>query len=323
MSVYLGIDIGGTKIACAIVSDSGEVVHTLQVPTEAQLGGGQVLDSALNLASQLMGMTTNRISGIGIGAGGQIDPESGVVVSATEILPGWAGTDIAGAFGTRFGLPVSVDNDVNALASGEAMFGTAKGLNTAVFLALGTGVGGAVLINGKIHHGAHFSGGEIGQMIIDIAADSRRDQGGAHGTLEAYCCGSGLLKTYLKIGGPVQQSKLHPKDVGLAALSDPESKAADAVRLTGEYLGIGLVNIANIIDPDTIVIGGGLASLGDLLLAPAIKTLRSRALPGPSQCSVNLAALGEHASVIGAASLAIGRENRGTIRGISQERSSA
>ena len=292
MTLALGIDIGGTKIAGALVNENGQVISTQRVPTDAHLGGKHVLESALNLASQLIGQSTEAIVGIGIGAGGVIDSDNGVVVSASEILPGWTGIDISGGFRKRFGLPICVENDVNALAHGEVMFGNAKGLGCVVFLALGTGVGGAIVIDGKIHHGAHWSAGEIGFLLINQKE-----------TLESYCSGSGLLRTYLSLDS--ESTTITAAEIGSRALADSGSMAASAVRLTGETLGYGLVSIANVLDPDKIVIGGGLASLGDLLLDPARKVLRERALPGPSQCPVVTASLGEHASVIGAASLAL------------------
>ncbi len=277
---FLGIDIGGTKIAGATVTLGGTVVTRLTRPTPAREGGARVLATALEVARAIL---TPDVVGIGVGTGGQVDPRRGVIVSATDLLPGWAGTDVKTAFQDAFKLSTSVDNDVNALAVGEARFGAARGRQSVVFLALGTGVGGALLVDGRLHHGAHGAGGEFGHLLLTMDPDARRDGGGHVGTLEAYASGPGLARTRAEVGGD----------------------AAEAVRRTGEFLGFGLVSLANALDPEVIVIGGGLAALGDALLDPARRVLRARALPGPAQCPVVTAALGPDASTIGAACLAM------------------
>jgi glucokinase len=301
MSVVLGIDIGGTKIAAGLVGTDGQVIEYQRIDTNAQLGGKHVLNASVDLAQEMIKLSSEPVLGIGIGAGGQIDSDHGIVVSATDILPGWAGIKISDTFQTKFSLPVKVDNDVNALACGEAKFGTAKGHKLVVFIALGTGVGGAILLDGKIVHGAHWTAGEIGHMIIDHNANARIAKDGSKGALEAYCSGAGLLQTYFEISGQTY-SNWSGSDIGNMAVHGDET-ALKAVHQTGQYLGIGVVNIANVLDPDMIVIGGGLSELGDFLLNPARQILKERALHGPSNCPVISASLGEYASVIGSASL--------------------
>ncbi|HEY3330093.1 MAG TPA: ROK family protein [Capsulimonadaceae bacterium] len=303
---YLGVDIGGTKIAAAVVTENGDVVSRAQLATEAHLGGAHVLARALDAAAAAIETASVAVAGIGVGAGGQIDATRGVVISATDVLPGWTGTDIAGAFSTRFGVRVSVDNDVNALAVGEARFGAARGLKTVAFLALGTGVGGALLVDGNVYHGAHWTGGEFGHLLIDISETARMDTGGAKGTLEAYVSGHGLVTTYRELSGD-HSPDLTSHDVVALATGDPDCPATLAIARTGETLGYGLVSIANMLDPDIIVIGGGLASLSDQLLGPARQILAAHALPGPATCPVVIASQGADASVIGAASLAMPR----------------
>ena len=305
MPNYIGIDIGGAKIAGGVVSAQGELIRSARIPTCAGEGGPAVLERAIDLAASLIDVANEEvITAIGIGAGGQIDSNRGVVIGATEILPGWQGIDIAGGFSDRFELPVRVDNDVNALASGEHRFGVARGQRFVVFLALGTGVGGALVFDGRIHHGAHWTGGELGHMLIDVSDSARIDSGGDKGTLEAYVSGPGLVRTYIELSGE-QGRVIQGEDVVAYADSDPNGLGALAIRRTGEYLGLGLASLANILDPDLIVIGGGLAAIGDRLLDPARRNLKLRALPGPGQCPVVAASLGVGASVIGAASLAM------------------
>ena len=299
MPLFLGLDIGGTKIAGGLVTASGEVVQTAHCSTPAQDGGAAVLAVALALARSLAAGQT--MSGIGVGTGGQVNADLGVIVSATELLPGWAGTPVKTAFENALGVPTFVDNDVNALAIGEARFGTARDLPTVVFLALGTGVGGALLLNGNVHHGAHWSGGEFGHLLLDISENARLDAGGHRGTLEAYASGTGLETTYRELTGTTRTGR----EIAADAQHDPDGLAAQAITRTGEHLGYGLVSLANALDPDLIVIGGGLTALGEPLIGPARAILRQRALPGPAQCPVVTASLGINAAIIGAASLAM------------------
>ena len=293
MSLYLGIDIGGTKIAAGLVSADGQVLRRSRVPTPLT-GGRAILDAALGLAQQYQ---SEPIAAIGIGTGGQVNADLGVIVSATDLLPGWAGTNVRAAFESVFGVPCFVDNDVNALAVGEGRFGTGRNLGTVVYLALGTGVGGALLLQGRLHHGAHWTGAEFGHLLLTMG------EAGLRRTLEDFASGPGLVQTYRELSG--FSGKVFGETVAAEAERDPQSISAQAVTRTGEYLGYGLVSLANILDPDLIVIGGGLSALGDLLLEPARRVLGQNALPGPARCPVAVAALGSDAALVGAASLAI------------------
>lgn len=304
MSNYIGIDIGGTKIAAALVQEDGVVRRIESCRTPAKEGAAAVLYATIRLAHQLIDDSEESIAGIGVGSGGQIDSQAGVVVFASELLPGWTGTPLRKALSDALGLPIYVDNDVNALAAGEARFGVARGHDTVLFLALGTGVGGALLINGHIHHGEHWTGAEFGHILLSMDPKARRDAGGSVGTLEAYASGHGLVATYKELA-PDARRRMTGEEIANDALNHPEGPAAAAIALTGEYLGYGLVSLANAIDPSLIVIGGGMSALGDRLLNPARRIFTSRALPGPAKARITVASLGPQASVIGAAALAM------------------
>jgi glucokinase len=301
-ALYVGIDIGGTKIAGGLVTDAGLVLHREDVPTPAQEGGPRVLETAIALARSLRDTAGESVRGIGVGTGGQVNTDQGVIVSATDLLPGWAGIAVKAALEEALGAPAFVDNDVNALAVGEARFGAARTARSVVFLALGTGVGGALLLNGRLHRGAHWTGGEFGHILLDIGPDARRDAGGHAGTLEAYAGGPGMVQTWRELTGDTRSTRTG-HEIAAEAVREPQGLAAQAVRRTGEALGFGLVSLANALDPELIVIGGGLAALGDALLGPARRILQRRALPGPAACPVVPASLGADASLIGAASL--------------------
>jgi glucokinase len=302
MPYYIGIDIGGTKIAGGIVTDTGKVLTHRHCPTPVSQGGPKILEDAIALAAELLESTDLKIEGIGIGAGGQIDSEKGLVYSATDLLPGWRGLHITSAFSKQLGLRAAVDNDVNVLALGEARFGAAVACKHVVFLALGTGVGGALIIDGALHHGANWSGGELGHILLSIDPKARRDNGGAVGTLEAYCSGPGMVTTFRELTGNNDPS-ITGEYVVADAKQNPGGAGSVAITKTGEYLGYGLVSLANALDPDLIIIGGGLSVLGDALLNPARQILKQYALPAPADCAVVQAKLGVDAPIVGAASL--------------------
>jgi len=370
---YIGVDIGGTKIAIALVGEGGQVSKRRSRPTPVKDGGKAILSQAVDLVGELIKEARSEgtnIGGIGIGAGGQIDAAQGLVFSATDVLPGWKGLRLTEAFETAYNLPCKADNDVNVLALGEWRFGAAKNFAekkptaTIVFLALGTGVGGALIKAGEVHHGAHWSGGEFGHILLSMDGDARCDTGGARGTLEAYCSGPGMVATYLELcagaGNCVTDAAVADAGVTLAGASTASASTASAstasasiasastagassagmasarataasvtgedvvaaanleksravtagpgmmaIALTGRYLGFGLTTLANALDPDLIIIGGGLATLGEDLLGPAREVLKERALPGPATCPVVIAGLAADAAVVGAAALLI------------------
>jgi len=307
MSEYFcGIDIGGTKIAGGIVDNQGRVSSRNERPTPVKEGGAQILADSIELARSIIAAAPEKVQAIGIGAGGQIDSDQGLVFSATEVLPGWKGQRITEAFERQIGLPSKVDNDVNVLGLGESRFGAARKLRkaTVVFLALGTGVGGAIVIDGQVLRGAHWSGGELGHILVSMDENARVDIGGAKGTLEAYCSGPALVQIWREMSGH-ESTDLSGHDVVADADLDPKGAGAQAINRIGTYLGFGLVTLANALDPDLIIIGGGLAALGDRLLKPAVTVLKARAMPGPATCPVVTAELGADAAIVGAASLVI------------------
>jgi glucokinase len=162
-----------------------------------------------------------------------------------------------------------------------------------VFLSLGRSVGGALIINGSVHHGANWSGGEFGQILLTTDPNARRDANGATGTLEAYCSGPGLVQTFRELTGNNDPKE----DIFADAKQNPDGAGSSAIAKTGEYLGYGLVSLANALDPDLIVIGGSLSTLGDALLNPARQVLKQRALPGPANCPVIQAKAGIDAPI--------------------------
>lgn len=302
----LGVDIGGTKIAGGVVdTETGAVLLAARTPTRASEGGVAVLRRSLDLAGELVAQAKTQgvplPTAVGVGAGGQIDPVSGVVLSATDVLPGWAGTRIKEAFEQEVGLRTAVDNDVNALAVGESKFGAGQGALNLIYLALGTGVGGAIIAGGRLYYSATGVSGELGHLML--FPDGLPCTCGGRGCLEQYTCGPALWRRFTELGGKTVDGD-GPSLLEQAA-ANPTGPAARAVADVGYYLGLGLVSLANIFGPDRFIIGGGVASIGYMLLTPARRTLAERALPPVRHIPVVTPGLGEEASLIGAASLAL------------------
>jgi glucokinase len=191
------------------------------------------------------------------------------------------------------------------MAIGEAIFGEAttfRSNGTIMFLFLDAGVGGALLSNGSIHHGANWSGSEFGQISMTMDPYARRGPGGSIGTLEAYCSTSGLVHTWQELTGNCD-SRITAEDILADARSNSKGAAAIAIAKTGEYLGYGLASLSCMINPHAIIIGGELSNLGEDLLNPARQILQQRNIPKSTACSISTAKLGSHAAIIGAASL--------------------
>ena len=256
---FLAIDLGGTNTKSGIVSREGELLHTAVVPTPAG-GGRQVLiDHLKSVARQCM--LTARQKGItpsalGIATAGWVDFYTGRVVYATENLPGWTGTPIAAELEEATGLPVAVENDANALALAERQFGVGRTVRDFVCLTLGTGVGGGCVIGGGLNRGPHFFANALGH--ITLVPDGHPCTCGKRGCLEAYANASALLRF---AGGRF-------KDAGevIAAAQAGNAAASEAIRALAGHLAAGVVSIIQILDPEMIILSGGIVENNPLLL---------------------------------------------------------
>jgi glucokinase len=309
--VFLALDIGGTKIAGGIVDAEGALLQRATVPTEAPHGSARIIANALKLARDLL-QSHQQISPIpvvalGVGSVGQIDFAAGRVVLATSALPGWAGTCLKSALGSELGLPTFVENDANAAAYGEYRAGAARGYRHVVCLTLGTGIGGGVIADGQLLRGATGGAAELGHVAVELDGDPCPC--GHRGCLEAYSSGSALLR-YAKNrleslpAGAASVLASHPSLTGPiifnAAVHGGDRLAQDIVERFCRYLANGLVSFQFAFDPECIVLGGGVSSVGELLLHGI-----RRALPEQDRhIRLLLASLGNDAGLIGAALLA-------------------
>jgi glucokinase len=308
MTSVLGVDVGGTKVAMGPVDRDGtELAPTLVEPTctEDQASFLAGLEASLRRALDVFARFEPRA--FGLACAGTIDSERGVVVASPNLPLEEA--PVASALEKALGLPVVLENDVNAAVRAEATIGAAAGLRDVVMLTLGTGVGGGLWLDGRIYRGANGGAAELGHTIV--RAGGLTCLCGSRGCLEMYASGRALARyAAARAGDPnadlsgeltalQEQGRLTGGAVSRLALAGDKA-ALDAVSELARWLGIGLVSVTNAFDPEMIVVGGGVGALGELLLTPARETVRKLAMaPGRDSVRIAGARLGNRAGFVG------------------------
>ena len=319
----IGVDVGGTKILAGVVDcASGEVIGLGKV--SSPLGAAAVLENVRQAIGEALAATPDldraALHGIGIAAAGQVDRARGVLLSAPNLGGGIEDVDFAGPLRSHFNLPVWLENDVQGAALGEARFGAGRGHHLFACVFVGTGVGGALLVDGQRYTGAAGSAGEIGHMMI--RAGGRLCGCGQRGHLEAYASRTAIVamlhegmnlgrKTMLEeeLKTPGQRIK---SGMLLRAVKDGDKLTIRSLKRAGYFLGLGLASLINLWSPDRIVLGGGVIEKIDLLVDIAAQTAKAAALPVPAQeVEIVRTGLGDYSGVVGAAMLAYeGSEQR-------------
>ena len=295
----LGVDIGGTKIAVAVVdATSGGVLARRVVPTPARSGVTGVIEAAADLAARVLAAYP-AVAG-GVGAPGIIDAERGVVVVSTGALGrAWEGTAVAPELERRLGLPFVADNDVNVGALGEARWGAGRGLGSFLFVGIGTGLGGALVRDGRVERGATGTAGEIGHVPV-FGADDVLCRCGRPAHLEAVVCSRAITAAYQRASGePGVDFRVIARR---AAAGEPAAR--EVLEHVGTVLGRTLGGLVNVLDPEAVILGGGVMQAGAPLWAPLQAALRAEVLPSVAGVPLRPAALGVDAGVSGAAALA-------------------
>jgi glucokinase len=305
----IGVDLGGTKMLVGAVDGDGRTVHRRSART-ADLTPEEVLallESELQVALE----ARPEAAAIGLGVPCTVDRAGGICVSAVN-LP-LIDVPLRDRIAERFGVPVSIDNDANVAAIAEARRGAARGVRNLVLLTIGTGIGGGLILDGRPYRGAHGAGAELGHVVVDIDGPPCQGNCPNRGCIEAIASGTALAAEAERVAAAAPDSALARAAADGARLDgslvtelardgDPGSVAV--LETIGRRLGVALSGLANIFDPEAIVVGGGVMSAGELLLGPAREELRARALPPQNATSVHAAALGGDAGMIGAAILA-------------------
>ena len=317
MKKYIGCDLGGTNLRTAIVDvEDGAVLHHLSVPTLARDGHEAVMKRMADLflhVIQRAGMKKEDIGGIGIGVPGVLDLERGETLFLPNLAGTWPHVPLQSTIAQLTGLPTQLLNDVRSITNGEWRFGAGRGVDTVVVFAIGTGIGGGLVINGQLHLSMGGTGGELGHMIIDF--NGPRCSCGNHGCLEAYASGPAIaamgmkavaqgVKTLIADFCEYDLNRVTPELIERAARADDEI-AKNIYEKAGFYIGLAAANLCVSIGPRRIIIGGGVAKAGDLLLEPIRRTVLERVRVMPvEQIEVVASELGSNAGVIGVASWA-------------------
>lgn len=300
-ALTIGIDLGGTKIAAAVVDASGGIVgRVARTATPAREGPGAIVAAMVALVDELRAEHPT-VEAIGIGAAGVISRD-GVVTSATDILPGWAGTPVTALMAAATRLPVTTVNDVHAAALAEGVHGAGSTFDRVLVAAVGTGIGGGVVVAGRLDPGSRGLAGSIGHIPI-TAASGLRCSCGAIGHVEAAASGPALERRYAERS---RSSSLISLRELAARAADGEELAASVIRFGGEALGEALAGAVNLLDIDAVVVGGGVASIGEPLLAPAREAMRAGVLHAARNVPVLAARFGAEAAIVGASLAARG-----------------
>ncbi len=312
MKYVAGVDLGGTNTKIGIVDSEGHIVESTSIKTDSMRGIEDTFTRVWRSIEELAGKNNVKVEGIGIGIPGPVVDRS--VVTFFANFPWEAGTDCSQLMERISGLPTKLDNDVNVIALGEARFGAGRGYRSSVTIALGTGVGGGIYVDGNLISGMTGAGGEIGHM--KLVKDGKLCGCGQRGCFEAYTSATGIIREatsrllvnkknalYERIGGDL--SKLEAKDIFDAAREGDEF-SLDIVEYEAEYLAMGIGNILNIINPKAIILGGGVALAGDILLEPLKEKLKKYAMGATLHgLEILQAELGNEGGVVGASALVL------------------
>ena len=296
MPLFIGVDIGGTKVLATAVSTSGRVVRTARRETPGRRVEARLVEDALTEAvAEIAGI--RRIGAIGIAAAGFVDAQ-GERVRFAPHLP-WRDEGVRARLAERWSAPVVLDNDANCAARAELLHGAAAEAANAIVVTLGTGIGGAVVLEGEVYRGHNGMAGEYGHM--QVVPGGRPCECGGTGCWEQYCSGNALVRSVREQG---VDHLTGPEVTAAAQAGDPVALAAFAS--VAEWLGVGLANLVAAYDPEIVVVGGGLSAAGELLLQPARQALRESLVGAQHRTipPVVRAALGPEAGAIGAADLA-------------------
>lgn len=309
----IGIDVGGTNVKIALVDSNGKIGYSDTIPTRAEMGYEYTVNNMKQAIRDLLTETKlspKDIEGIGFGLPGQVDFKSGIVRLITNI-PGWVEIPLAKMIEDEFHIPTRIDNDVRCAALGELNFGAGKGCENLICITVGTGIGSGLIVNGKLVRGASNAAGEIGHIKLQMQ-DGPICGCGDIGCLEAFASGPSIVamaEEYIMGGKSTKYREMANGNDITPFIVAEAAKAGDAVARRiytkmGEYIGIGLASVVNLLNPEKIIIGGGVAGAGDILFTPLKETLKKRAMKiAGDTVEVVPAQLGNTAGVIGASLL--------------------
>lgn len=298
-------DLGGTHLRTAVVDDAGTIYHRAKTDTPPCAQPGQIVRALVESARKFSEETTlpGPLSAASVAVPGTVDVATGVVLTAPN-LPCLNGFNLRDALEHELRWPVVIENDANAAAVGERWRGAGRGADTVICVTLGTGVGGGIILEGKLWRGADNSAGEIGHMAVDPFGGIQCGCG-SYGCLEVYASATAIVRmTQEQSAATAAKEVLTARDIFEAGM-EGDQIALEVFRRMGNYLGIGLANLINILNPQVIVIAGGVANGWDLFAEHTMKQVAERAFPLPaSRVQIKRGECGDDAGLLGAAQLA-------------------
>ncbi|MFQ6100862.1 MAG: ROK family protein [Anaerolineae bacterium] len=312
----IGIDLGGTKIRTALVDSAGKIIAHDRRETLAKEGLEAVIGRMLESARQVMaqaGAKQSQVAAVGIGAPGPLDIETGILVAPPN-FPDWERVPLKRLIEDGLGITAFIENDANAAALGEHRFGAGQGVEHMIYVTVSTGIGGGLILDGRLYHGANGMAGEIGHMTI--VPYGPLCGCGNRGCLEVLASGMAIAhqaRERVARGVPTLLADLAEGDLEritaklvATAADQGDGEAQKILAEAMDYLGIGMANLVNLFNPQLIVIGGGLTNIGDALFEPVRRQIDRRAFRVPAQTvRVVPAALGDNVGALGAAAVAL------------------
>ncbi|MDZ7331187.1 MAG: ROK family protein [candidate division KSB1 bacterium] len=309
MSLFIGLDLGGTNLKYALGTGNGDLLIRFSKPSMAFAKQDKIFENMFSAVDQLIEVAASRgetVVAIGIGSPGCVDFETGQLLGSTPNFVDWTNAPIKKRFEERFHVPTWVDNDANMMALAESRKGAGRGYRSVLCATLGTGIGGGMVINGELYRGSHYSAAEIGHIVIEI--DGRPCNCGNRGCLEAYAAAPAIVDRYRKklkrFGVMFDIEGLNTETIFLKAQLN-EDLAKETILETCDYLGTGLASVANVIDPDLIILGGGVAEAGNEFIQRIEQAVKQNAIGAIAEkIRVVKAMLNVDAGIIGAILLA-------------------
>jgi glucokinase len=305
----IGVDLGGTNLRTALLTPEGEVLEKFKEATGASEGHKKVIDRLIGSIERQRRIAEEHgraVAAVGVGAPGVILAHQGVVVKSPN-FPDWNNLPLKQVLETALNLPVFIENDANAAALGEQWRGAGRGIGSMILLTLGTGVGGGIILDGRIWRGADGMAGEVGHMTI--IPDGRRCGCGNTGCLEMYASARGIVMSYgervAQGGPPTADAPVSAADVYRKA-DEGDTLALDVMRQMGRFLGIGIANLINIFNPEMLVVGGGVKDAWPYFIDATRGEIRRRAFAFPAERTRLVpSVLGDDAGMVGAAAAAL------------------
>jgi glucokinase len=308
----VSVDLGGTQIRAALCEKDGKIISRTSTLTLAEEGKDAVIERIKESIQSVLPHDKSTVEAIGIVAPGPLDPWEGVIIEAPN-LPGWKNVNLKEIIGEEFDLPVYVGNDANLAALAEYRFGAGKGASNLIYLTISTGIGGGIIIDHKLFLGAYGLAAEVGHMTLE--ADGPRCKCGNVGCLEALASGTAIAKRAVEsilagektmiidlVGGDLE--KITAKEVSEAAKAD-DPLAVRIFTRAGYYIGVGIVNLLHLFNPNYIVIGGSVAKAGSVLFYPIRVTMMERTMSDRYWVPIKPAALGDDVGILGGVALVL------------------